>query len=331
MAEVKLPDRPKVLRFTEQFPKKAQFGERLRLRIVQGEDVGHGFCLLGDSISIGRDDTCDLPLRDERASRRHVELNWKKDRYFASDLDSANGLIINGKRVKASFLDVGDILTIGNAMLEVIAVSAETPLGANAKILKAAPKENKKADALKKKRNLVLGVLIMAALWAISSSDQAMTFRERAFMSFVDQDKPEKKLTKKEGKEAIHDFIPASNPNAPGFRQAQRFFREGMRELQAKNFRRAISAFETAQTVDPSHNEAKVYVDIAKKALATEVESNYRAAVSSVKAQRYREAKTYYLAVVRLLEKDPDNKYFQDATAALKTIDVKNQTKAGGQ
>lgn len=315
-------ERPRVLRFSDKFPARPQFGERLRLRIVQGADLGIGYCLMGDSLTIGREEINEIVLDDEKTSRRHVELTWKKERYFARDLDSANGLIINGKKIKGAFLEPGDLITIGNSVIETIGVGKQSQLGDSMQKLKAASgKKDSEKDNLKKKRTTVLLILFIVAMFALSSNEQVMTFRERAFITFIDQEKPEKKLSKAESKEAIKDFVPGSDGEAPGFKQAQKFYKEGMRELQNRNYRRAISAFETAQTVDPTHSLARVYVDIAKKALETEVQTNYRAALSSVRSQRYREARMYYLTVLRLLEKDPDNKFFQDATEALKSIE----------
>ena len=319
MAERTLAERPRVLRFAGSLPDKNQFGERLRMRIVEGPNIGVGFCLLADLISIGRDESCDVSLDDEKASRRHVELLWKGNKYYAKDLESANGVLVNGKLVKGAFLEPGDLLLVGTSSIEIISPGKQSQLGVEIK--QSVKKVDEKEKKLKKNRTTVIAILFLLLMVVLSSSEKVKTFQERGFISFVDQEKPEKKLSKKEGKEAIQDFVPGEGSDRPGFRQAQRFYRDGMRELRNKNYRRAISAFETAQTVDPTHDLARVYVDVARKALEEEVSFNYRAAIASLNAHRYREARGYFITVMRLLEKDPQNTFFTDSKAALEKLD----------
>ena len=321
MAEQTLAERPKELRFAEKLPGKPQFGERLRLRVAEGQDAGLGFCLLADALTIGRDDSCDLVIQDEKASRRHVELLWKKDKYFARDLDSANGLLINKKKVKGAFVEPGDILTIGNSQIEVIASGRQSELGNLSVPTKAAVVKSAAEEKLRKKRVVVFAVLFFLAMIVFSSSEKVMTFKERAKISFADQEKPEKKLSKKKAKEELKDFVPGAGSDSPGFKSAQRFYRQGMRELQNRNYKRAIAAFETAQTVDPTHELSRVYTEIARKSLEEEITFNYRAALSAVTGHRYRLGRGYYQTVMRLLETDPQNEYYLKSKEAIEKID----------
>jgi pSer/pThr/pTyr-binding forkhead associated (FHA) protein len=319
MAERTLAGRPRVLKFVGALPEKNQFGERLRLRVVDGPSVGVAYCLLADTISIGRDDACEISIEDDKASRRHIELLWKNNKYYARDLDSANGLLINTKLVKGAFVEPGDLLLIGSTSIEVIASGKQSQLGTDIK--QSVQKVDKKEAKLKKNKTFVLLILLILLMVILSSSEKVKTFQERGFISFIDEEKPEKKLSKKEGKAAIQDFVPSDGDDRPGFRQAQRFYRDGMRELRNKNYRRAISAFETAQTVDPSHDLARIYVEVARKALEDDVNFNFRAAVASLNAHRYREAKGYFMTVIRLLEKDPQNVRYTDSKAAVEKLE----------
>ena len=73
MSDNALAEKPKILHFSDALPSKTQFGERVRLHIVDGPNLGHGYCLMGDIIIIGREENCDLPLTiDDKVSRRHV-------------------------------------------------------------------------------------------------------------------------------------------------------------------------------------------------------------------------------------------------------------------
>jgi pSer/pThr/pTyr-binding forkhead associated (FHA) protein len=63
---------------------------------------------------LGRSRECDIQLGDPNVSRRHAELRQEGSSYWIVDLDSTNGLEVNGKRVKRAKLDDGDVFTIGS-------------------------------------------------------------------------------------------------------------------------------------------------------------------------------------------------------------------------
>jgi hypothetical protein len=66
---------------------------------------------------IGRSKDSDLQLDDANASRRHAEVRQEGTSYWIVDLDSTNGLEVNGRRAKRAKLDTGDRITIGSTDL----------------------------------------------------------------------------------------------------------------------------------------------------------------------------------------------------------------------
>jgi hypothetical protein len=63
---------------------------------------------------IGRSKECDIQIDDPSASRRHAELRQEGTAYWIVDLDSTNGLEVNGMRTLRAKLDHGDKVTIGS-------------------------------------------------------------------------------------------------------------------------------------------------------------------------------------------------------------------------
>jgi hypothetical protein len=63
---------------------------------------------------IGRSKECDIQIDDPSASRRHAELRQEGTAYWIVDLDSTNGLEVNGMRTQRAKLDHGDKVTIGS-------------------------------------------------------------------------------------------------------------------------------------------------------------------------------------------------------------------------
>ena len=63
---------------------------------------------------IGRSKECDVQIEDAGASRKHAEIRQEGTAYWIVDLDSTNGLEVNGLRTQRAKLDHGDKITIGS-------------------------------------------------------------------------------------------------------------------------------------------------------------------------------------------------------------------------
>ena len=68
----------------------------------------------GERTVIGRSKDCDIQVSDPNVSRRHAEVRRAGDSYVLVDLDSTNGVEVNGKRVKRLDLSDGSRFTIGS-------------------------------------------------------------------------------------------------------------------------------------------------------------------------------------------------------------------------
>ena len=88
--------------------------------IIDGRSRGYYFTLGRRNAVAGRDQTCDVQIMDELVSRRHAQLRYDElhDRFFVVDLQSANGIYVNDRRVESiAVLRDGDILTLGGTKL----------------------------------------------------------------------------------------------------------------------------------------------------------------------------------------------------------------------
>ena len=71
----------------------------------------------GPVIQIGRAPGCEIVLDDRNVSRRHAEIRRRGPVVVLVDLDSTNGTIVNGRRVREHPLSDGDRITLGNSRL----------------------------------------------------------------------------------------------------------------------------------------------------------------------------------------------------------------------
>jgi Protein of unknown function (DUF3662)/FHA domain len=66
---------------------------------------------------IGRSSRCDFVVDDPNVSRRHAELQRRGGDWYVVDLDSTNGVAVNGKPVRSAVLAPGDEIGLGTARL----------------------------------------------------------------------------------------------------------------------------------------------------------------------------------------------------------------------
>ncbi|MGB2873922.1 MAG: DUF3662 and FHA domain-containing protein [Gaiellaceae bacterium] len=70
-----------------------------------------------DGAVIGRSKDCEIQLPDPNVSRRHAEVRQEGGAYWVVDLDSTNGMEVNGRRLKRAKLRQGDRITLGSTEL----------------------------------------------------------------------------------------------------------------------------------------------------------------------------------------------------------------------
>ena len=98
------------------------------LRVVAGSNMLR-FCSIypGETVLIGRDETCDLTLPDSSVSRRHATVTSDTAGNLSlEDLGSTNGTAHNGKPVRRlTTVRVGDLIETGGLTLRVDRLSLE--------------------------------------------------------------------------------------------------------------------------------------------------------------------------------------------------------------
>jgi predicted component of type VI protein secretion system len=106
--------------------------------------------LHGDRVVFGRGDHCEVRLPDDRVSWDHLEITRHGETLIATDLDSRNGTLLNGRALKSpTRLGHRDILTVGPFRLDVELRGSPRPptAGTDARV-ELSPDERRVAAAL---------------------------------------------------------------------------------------------------------------------------------------------------------------------------------------
>ena len=91
----------------------------MQARIVVYQSGKQELCvpIAESGASIGRDSGCEVQLMLPEVSKRHAFLQLIPLGWCIRDLDSRNGLFVNGAKVRESLLKDGDRLAIGPYIL----------------------------------------------------------------------------------------------------------------------------------------------------------------------------------------------------------------------
>jgi len=87
------------------------------LKVVSGSANKESIQLGKDKVTIGRVGYNDLLLNDKKVSRTHAAIYFEKGGYVVEDLNSTNGVFVDGHLVKKIALKPGNQITLGDSVL----------------------------------------------------------------------------------------------------------------------------------------------------------------------------------------------------------------------
>jgi hypothetical protein len=92
--------------------------DRGKLKVLKGPLAGEIFPLIDDVTTIGSMKGNTIVIQDGSVSRRHAAIKIDQMRYEVADMNSTNGVLVNGARIHKVFLKDGDNITIGSTVVE---------------------------------------------------------------------------------------------------------------------------------------------------------------------------------------------------------------------
>jgi pSer/pThr/pTyr-binding forkhead associated (FHA) protein len=91
---------------------------------INGELVpvggGDPIPLIREKLVVGRRDSCDIPMHFPSISGQHCELTYRNGYWYIKDLNSTNGVKVNGTRVHEKLLHPSDKITIAKRVYTIV-------------------------------------------------------------------------------------------------------------------------------------------------------------------------------------------------------------------
>jgi pSer/pThr/pTyr-binding forkhead associated (FHA) protein len=117
-------------------------------------------------VKIGRAEHCELVLRSKRVSREHCRLFFQDGQWQAEDLNSQNGIRLNGAKILSEKLQNGDNLQVGDHRLEIMLpqnLTEMTDMAGDQTVVRPIPEEDD--------RTVLLGSADASDLTVVRSTD----------------------------------------------------------------------------------------------------------------------------------------------------------------
>lgn len=98
--------------------------------------------VIRERMTVGRDPACDISDADPRLSRRHAEFVATAAGLVVRDLESRNGIRVNGRHVREAVITPGDLVEIAHLAVRFLDDRAGEPAGVAAPPPRATPVES---------------------------------------------------------------------------------------------------------------------------------------------------------------------------------------------
>ncbi len=85
--------------------------------VLAGNDIGRKYEINKTEISVGRSEESDIKIDDPDVSRNHAVVEARPNAFIITDLESTNGMLINGSKMKTHRLVDGDRIQLGNVTI----------------------------------------------------------------------------------------------------------------------------------------------------------------------------------------------------------------------
>ena len=104
---------------------------QLELLVTEGPLQGRRFSVPAAGLRLGRSSSCEISIPDPVLSRNHCLFETRDGGLWVTDLQSANGTVLNGAPLGSESrpLKSGDKVFVGDSVLQAVAAGADAPAG----------------------------------------------------------------------------------------------------------------------------------------------------------------------------------------------------------
>jgi pSer/pThr/pTyr-binding forkhead associated (FHA) protein len=301
-------------------------GFKFMLTVRDGPDTGATYQLLPPTVTIGRGPENNVSLNDLRVSRAAAVISFTMEQITITDVSNRQSMMINQVQQSESPLKDGDLIFIGETELlfkvealplhglpqTTISGAASgavpgalpgfaVPAGMTISPNPGVPKPPQATDTQARNKKIrfyaIVVILVGGFVWFMNSQDIKPT--KAKGLKTVQEIETDLKETEQRQDAIVKKREFKSDMEQTRYEEAQHHFIQGFRDYQNGQWGRAMRSFETARAIDPHHELAGRYYQLAEKHRDDMVSE------LTVEGRRYRE-KSMYARCSAALEKALD-------------------------
>jgi pSer/pThr/pTyr-binding forkhead associated (FHA) protein len=235
-----------------------------RLVVLSSNFAGREFELIKTAVVIGRTDDNDVVVNHRSISRNHAKVVREPDtgRYTISDLQSSNGVRVNGEEYGKVELRRGDIIDLGHVRLRFIEPGEDFVFGRDAQIVDVPTTGSSKGLIIALLALLVVGGAVGVFL-AVGGGDQPPAVAGTTPADAEEAAEPVVAVVVPDAEAAVPAV--AENP------EVTKALEEASVAIAEEKWAAAQAAAKRALDLDPASALAKETADKAKRELANEL------------------------------------------------------------
>ncbi len=323
------------------------------LEQMSGEEQGRVYELHASRLTLGRANDNDVVITAEGVSRVHALLVNSEGSWFIRDNNSKNGIFVNGKQVKESWLETGDVVQLGTFLVRfdagpVLSAPEEGNLPQVADLggaLEVPASVKKPARSTNPRVFIYVGVIALLGMYLMmgssetpkESSDAQATSESgteagKLSRDFKTAEKPDLELGNRSIvplgmedpllKRAEQEMAKLDWTNK-GLQEAEQFFRRGQREYMAKNYHRAIDSFQTSLSLYGGHLLAERYLRRSIYEVEIEAKSQMAIAIQYYESLQYSRAIHHFNETIALMAHRPNEPIIIEAGRYIKQAEIR--------
>lgn len=299
------------------------------LRITSGRNKGKQLRLIGNKITIGRHNDCDIVMKDNKAcSRKHALIIRKLNSYSIESLKEDNPVLVNNQPVKTpQILKEGDIVTLGDincTFAEQRPVPAR--LSQTGNIIK---KPDSEAEFLRqdknqrkrkgKKPNFIFVLIVLGSLGFLLLSEEGkkteeQTTKIKTEKEFTEELEAMQKINEEEEQEILK--------TAPSEGEARIAFIKGFRDYRKGYYHRAEKHFNHCLTLNQKYKICESYVRQSRNRMERIIQRKMILGKEYRKNSQYKSCAATFQSV-EIMVRDTSHILFKEAKENRKFCEMK--------
>jgi pSer/pThr/pTyr-binding forkhead associated (FHA) protein len=293
------------------------------LKIIGGPNKGATYKLITGQATLGRDTGNDINLNDSRCSQQHMSIQIQNSQVFVKDLNSRNGISVNGIKVPEAFVKPGDQVQLGDTILTIQKEMPIAPLSTKLSSTNFPNVPSSQGSGLVGDLNpkiLIVGLALIGLVVTLLISSSGKKKRSDYGLRTEEQVNAELQDIENRKTELARQKVSSAGFSEQG-KEAQAAYLQGFRDYREGNFSRAIQSFTAALALYPDHALAQQYKKLSERRLDELVQLNLQDGKRNMEQNKYEMARSNYRNVLYLVN-DQTSKTYQEASGQLQIIEL---------